>query len=192
MQHRAAILLIDYHTVDDNQRLRIDVQRVQSLHEHHTTHTRGTVAADGIDLSAQLLLYLVLDVHGIGVFEVGGFAVAPHIHLTLILRLECRGIECHVVLHPISLDTHTDGIEVRRRHEYRCREQRHLQLVRAVILCQHTISVDTVGSDDGTGDRLMGRGVQHTSADGARLILLLLFLDNTDGGLDRFLRILLS
>ena len=190
MNRGAPILLLNDDAVDNHQGLGVDVQRVQALNEHDATHARRTVAGDGVHLRAKQLLHLVLDIHGVGVLEVRGRIVAANVLLTTVLaRKGCR-IEYDVVLGFAFLQAHTHSVKVRHGDEYRCGEDGNLQFVGTVILCQYGVAFDVVGSDNRTSDGLSRGSIEHTTTDDTCRILLLLFLDDTDGGFSLVFRII--
>ena len=88
MQHGTSVLLINDNTIDHNERLCVDIQRVESLNEHHAADAGHTTALLGVHHCAKLLLHLFLDVHGIGVLEVAGSKVVQNVGLSLILAAE--------------------------------------------------------------------------------------------------------
>ena len=72
MEHGASELLVEDYSIDNDERLRIDVERVDTVHEHHPTDARRAIAVDDAHVCTKPLLHLVLDGDGIGVPEVGG------------------------------------------------------------------------------------------------------------------------
>ena len=174
VQQRTVVLLVDNHTIDDDERLSIHIERVQTLYEHDVTDARGTVSCHRIDLSTQLLLDFILDVDGIGIFEIGGRVVAEHIGLLTIVRRECGGIEYHFSLLLTLSHTYTNRIMVGSADEKGAGEQWNFQLIFTVVIGQHTetcyISLST---DNGTSKRLLGSTVEHLTLNRAGLILLL-------------------
>ena len=92
---------------------------------------------DGIDLSAKLLLYLVLDVHGAAKLKVGRRQVGTGVSVLAVLSSKSSGIEHYLSLLLFRLQTLTHRVVVGRRDEECCREERHFQLVGTVILGEH-------------------------------------------------------
>ena len=65
MEHCTAKLLVEDDTINNDERLRIDVERVDTVHEHHSTDARRAVAVDDAHVCAKPLLHLILDGNGI-------------------------------------------------------------------------------------------------------------------------------
>ena len=171
MKQLAAILLVDDDTIDHHQWLGVDVERVQTLHKHHSAHTRGAIAADAVDVGTELVLNLVLDVDGIGVLEVGGLLVVAHIGLRAVLGVEGGGIEQHVLLLLVGNETDARGVVVGRAH-YQCRcEQGHLDGELSIVLGEHTVAIHLGSAHHGTGHGLVGGGVDDAASDGARFVV---------------------
>ena len=71
MEHDVVILLVEYHAVNHYERLCVDVDRVDALHERHAAHAGCAVAHGGEGVGSKLLLYLFLDIGGATVMEIG-------------------------------------------------------------------------------------------------------------------------
>ena len=173
MKQFTVVLLVDDHTVDNYEWLCIHVQRVQTLHEHYATHTGCTVTCDGIHLSTHLLLDLVLDVDGAGVFEISSFEIAAYVGLRAILCLESVRVEQHTALYRVLYQTHLYGVVVRRSNNNRRGEYGHFEHITTIVFCQHTIAFNFSCLDNGTGNRLFGSGIEHDTLHHACLIILL-------------------
>ncbi len=79
VEQSAAILLVEDDPVDDDERLGIDVERVETAEEHHVAHASRTVALHGTHIGAQTLLDLVLNGHAIGEAEILRGLCAEHV-----------------------------------------------------------------------------------------------------------------
>ena len=179
VEQLTAVLLLDDDIVDHNEGLCVGVQRVQTLNEHHATHARRAVAADGVYLTAQLLLDFLLDVKGVGIGEVGHRAVATVVGRCGVFGIEEGAEEFNILLLLAFLQADAHGVVVGSRHHDRRAEHRHLQFVGTVVLGEYAIALDLGSTHDGAADGLAGGSVEHLSAHGTGLILLFL---NLEGG----------
>ena len=195
LQHRAAILLVDDHVVDDDQRLCVGVERVDALDEHGTAHARHAATGERVCLSAQLLLHLFLDVRGIGILEVGSHTVIADIVLLGIIGSKRGGIELDVALLLIGNEADSGWVVVRRHHIERTGEDGYLHFECTVVIGECAVAFHTIGGDNAAADGLVGGGIEHTAFHQARLILLLLLLDGSHGiglAFARFFVVILS
>ena len=131
-------------------------------------------------LCAELLLDLLLDVDHAAVLEVGGAVVAAHVGLLTVLGGERCGIETGRALVGAVEQSQADGVIVGRGDHESRGEDRHLQLVGAVVLGEHAVALNLGGLHNGTADGLACGGIEHLSLDRARLILLLLGCEGTN------------
>ena len=65
MKCGTAILLIEDNPIDYNKRLCIDIQRVNTIHEHHATESGNTATGSDMHISTKVLLHFFLNRYGI-------------------------------------------------------------------------------------------------------------------------------
>ena len=179
VQHGTAILLINDNIIDNNDRLCIDIQRVESLNEHHAADAGRTIALLRVDHCAKLLLHLFLDVHGIGVLEVAGSKVVQYIDLSLILATECCGIQARLLLLLVTEQTLPDRVVVRRSNVKGRSKHGCLQQIGAVVFCKGTVAIQTVSLHNGTCYGLPRSSIHDEAANRPSFILILLLNDGT-------------
>ena len=179
VQHGTAVLLINDNAIDHNERLSVDIQRVESLNEHHAADAWRTTALLGVHHCAKLLLYLFLDVHGIGVLEVAGSKVVQYVGLSLILATECCGIQARLFLLLVIEQTLPDRIVVRRSNVNGRSKHGYLQHIGAVVFCKGTVAIQTVGLHNGTCYGLPRSSIHDEAANRPSIILILLLNDGT-------------
>ena len=98
VEHGSAILLVDDHTIYYDKRLGVDVERVKTVHKHHSTDTRCTVALYGMYISTEAFLYLLLNRDGTAETESRGLFVACDVSISIIVTCERLGVQACVAL----------------------------------------------------------------------------------------------
>ena len=172
MESSTAKLLIKDHTIDHDKRLSIDIQRVNTIHKHHTTESGNTATGSGMHISTKVLLHFFLNRYSIRETEVGSRLIGSNVCTLCIFCTESNRIEQHVALVLIGYQTNLCHVAIRGTDFNRGSKERNLDLIGAIAARQCTIAIHLCHTYHGTRDRSLGCSIEHTTFNDTCRILL--------------------
>ena len=173
MQHGTTILLVDRHTIDDNKRLCIGIERIKALQEDGSTYAGSTVACNGIGIGPKLFLYFLFYINGIAVLQPVGSLIGTYIVLVVSIGRESLWIKAYIALLLTLGQTHAYGIIIGTGNVDSSGEDRNFEFERAIVSGEHTVTIDAIGMHNDTGQWMFVGSIEYTPLYDTGGILLL-------------------